>query len=87
MTNEQKELLRTIEIMIKHNNNKLKFNRYIEGYVVANNENGTYEVMINNEKHRLKAREGLTVNIGEVYWICVVNNDFSKKYIIEKRLI
>lgn len=87
MTKEQKELLETIKTMIGYNNKKLQFNKYVEGNVIADGNDGTYEVMINNQKYTLKAREGLTVSIGQVYWVCIVNNDFSKKYIIEKRLI
>lgn len=87
MINIQKELLKAVKTMITNTITTLKFNYYIEGVIVTDNLDGTYEVNINGEIFTLQARENLTINVPEVYWICVVNGDFNKKYIIEKRLV
>ena len=59
---------------------------YQDGYILNVNEDGTYDVVINTETQILKARQGLTLVVGNIVWVCVVNGNSSNKYIIDIRV-
>lgn len=76
------EILSAMEILIKSSK---KQDDYLEGYVLKDNKNGTYDVKINGEIFNLKARSGLEVTKNKIYIIHLLNGDFSTKYIYDKR--
>lgn len=77
----QNEILKAIDIKIKKYKNESQILSHIEGYITANNGDGTWSVLINGETIPLKPREGLTPTLNKTYLICVVNGDYSKKFI------
>jgi membrane protein implicated in regulation of membrane protease activity len=64
---------------------KKKFNYCEEGRIIQNNNNGTYEVKINNDTSTIKAMNSDTYNAGDIVKILIINNNYSEKYILCKR--
>ena len=78
----QQEMLEAVDILVNGRIEKLKYNYYITGKVSeVDNVKKEYVVNINGNYHTLKARQGLVVNVNDSVYICVVNNDFSDKFI------
>lgn len=61
-----------------------KFNYSVYGTIQSQNEDGSYNVKINNLTYTVKTINGTTYNPGELVLIVVVNNNFSFKYIVGK---
>lgn len=80
-------LLKAIDIMILERFKELaKFNYYIEATVASNNPDGTCNIELNGQiLNNIKKRQSLTVNVGEVILVCIVNGNFSNKFIDLKR--
>lgn len=86
MNQYEKALLDTIDIMIQERLKRLSFNYYIEAKVETVNGNGTYNVEWNGKVlNNIKARNGLTLNVGDIVLVSVVNGNFSNKFIDLKR--
>lgn len=80
------EVLRTIDIVIQTALNGMSFNYYITGRIKTVNGDATYLVTIDEKDETLKAREGVTLNQGDIVFITVPNRDRSHAFIDCKRL-
>ncbi|WGT38001.1 hypothetical protein QH639_19565 [Lysinibacillus sp. 1 U-2021] len=79
-------ILDAIEILLDKKLSDLKFNYFIEAIILENEENGKYKIEYNERIYSsIKAKEGLSLTIGDIVFVCVVNGDFSNKYIECKR--
>lgn len=86
MNQIEKAILDTIDIMIQERLKKLSFNYYIEAKIETVNADGTYNIEWNGTVlNNVKARNGLTLNVGDIVLVCVVNGNFSNKFIDLKR--
>lgn len=83
----QEKLLEIIDLMIEERFKTLsKFNYYIEAVVKTNNPDGTCNIEHNEQVlNNVKKRTGLTLAINDVVLVCVVNGNFSNKFIDLKR--
>lgn len=80
--NNQNELLDAIEIIVDGKLKRLKYNYYMLGVVSSvDNVKKEYKVNMNGNYFTLKARQGLIVNVNDVVYVCIANNDFSNKFI------
>lgn len=83
---DKEELMKSIDILIIERLKNLKFNYYIEAEILTDNGDGTYNVSFNNKTlSNIKAREGLTLLVNDIVLICIVNGNFSNKFIDLKR--
>lgn len=80
-------ILDAIDKMIHERFKKLsKFNYYIEAKIETVNEDGTYDIEFQETVLKnIKAREGLTLNVGDIVLVTIVNGNFSNKFIDCKR--
>lgn len=86
MNQIEKAILDTIDIMIQERLKKLPFNYYIEAKIETINNDGTYNIEWNGAiLNNVKARNGLTLNVSDIVLVCVVNGNFSNKFIDLKR--
>ncbi|MDI9215994.1 hypothetical protein [Clostridium tertium] len=83
--NIQEEILKSVEVLVDSKMKNLKFNYYVEGKIVAVNSDSTYNVKINGDTEKLKARQGLTLNVNDVVLVLVPNGNTSFKFIDIKR--
>ena len=84
------DMLDVIDIMIEKrlsDYNKYPRCYYQDGKILTNNGNGTYNILINDNTEILKARQGLTVVVGDIVSVCIINGNTSRKYIIDLRVI
>ena len=82
----KKEILNSIDIIVKGRLKNLSFNRYIEGKVIERIcSTKNYKVKINGEEYVIPAREGLDLEPNDVVLICIANNNYSHKFIDLKR--
>lgn len=86
MNQIEKAILDTIDIMIQERLKKLSFNYYIEAKIETINNDGTYNIEWNGTVlNNIKSRDELILNVGDIVLICVVNGNFSNKFIDLKR--
>jgi small nuclear ribonucleoprotein (snRNP)-like protein len=83
MNKYQKALFNAIDTLINKKIEALKFNRCVEGKVVAVNGH-MYTVLINDQTYDIKALNG-TYTINDLVLVLIINNDSSKKYILCER--
>lgn len=76
----QDKLLETIRIMVEQYVSKLKFDYSFIGKVTADN-GGIYDVEYMGETYPTKAREGLTLTIGDVVYVRVVKGNLATRFI------
>lgn len=81
MEDINKYILDAIQVVIKKFLKNLKYNYYVTGKITAVNTDGTYGVQINNTVSNLPARSGLTLAVGDVVYVMVVNGNYSFKFI------
>lgn len=83
----QEKLIKAIEIIVEEKiRKKSKFNYYIEGKIVdVKDTDGVCTVKINGENSDIKYRDGLSLSVGDVVLVLVVNGDYSRKFIDLKR--
>jgi hypothetical protein len=83
----ENNLLETIDLMIHERFKELtKSNYYIEASITKNNGNSTYNLIYNDSPLlNIKARQGITLQVGDIVLVCVVNGNFSNKFIDLKR--
>lgn len=78
----QESLLKAMEIMIDENKDKLKLDYTIVGKILSyDNTNKVYTVLHNDAELKIKARDGLALNNGDIVYIKVVQGNFSDKFI------
>lgn len=82
----QDSILKAIDTVVKNFIGQLGFNYYKDGKIVAINL-PYYTVEIDQENYTMKARTGLTLNIGDIIQVMIKNGDWSRKFIDDKRLI
>lgn len=87
MNEIEKNLIETIDLMIHERFKKLStFNYYIEAVIETDNGDGTYNIEYNGQiLNDIKSREGLSLVVGDVVLVCIVNGNFSNKFIDLKR--
>lgn len=84
--NLENQILDAIDIMVNEKLSSLKFNYYIEASIEAINDDGTYEIKFNDQiLSKIKAKEGLSLSTNDIVLVCVVNGNFSNKFIDLKR--
>lgn len=86
MNQIEKAILDTIDVMIQERLKRLSFNYYIEAKIETVNDDGTCNIEWNGTVlNNIKARNGLILNVGDIVLVCVVNGNFSNKFIDLKR--
>ena len=80
-------ILDSIDLLIEERFKMLaKQNYFIEATIVTDNLDGTFNVNYNDQiLSNIKAREGLSLVESDIVLICVVNGNFSNKFIDLKR--
>jgi hypothetical protein len=81
------DIFKAIDIIVSEKLRKLRFDYTIEGCITGINDDGSYKVKINGQNSNIKARDWLSLNIGEIVYIKVVNGNYSFKFIDCKRMI
>jgi len=82
MSNKKEILMESIDILVAERLKTLKFNRYIEAKVTVDNGDGTYAVLYNNQTiPSVKVRAGLSLIVGNIVYIMIPNNEFSRMFI------
>lgn len=81
---EQDKLFNAIRNIVKKILNKTKFNYCVQGRITANNNNGTYQVKINDGTSTIKTMNANTYIVGDIVWVMIINNNYSDKYILTK---
>lgn len=78
----ENSILESIDITVKRWIEKLKLDYTITGKVAEYDEDkNIYTVLYNGGNISVKAREGLTLEIGDIVYIRVVRGNFSEKFI------
>jgi len=77
----ENNILDAIDILIAKRLENLKYNYYLDGKILVDNLDGTYDVQINGETSVLKARAELTLVANDLVLVCVVNGNFSNRFI------
>jgi len=86
MSNQKEILMESIDILIAERLRNFKYNYYITGKITVVNVDGTYNLTYNGDTlTNIKTREGLTLIVGDIVYICIVNGNFSEKFIDCKR--
>lgn len=81
----QETIFKSIDILIQRKLEKLGYNYYVEGLITAVNSSN-YDVLINGRTIKIKAREGLSLATNDIVLVCIVNGNFSNKFIDLKRV-
>ncbi len=64
----------------------LSFNYYITGKIKTVNGDGTYVVTINEKDDTLKAKDGVTLTVGDIVLIMIPNSNRSHAFIDCKKV-
>jgi hypothetical protein len=81
---EQDKLFNAIRNIVKKILNKTKFNYCVQGKITVNNNNGTYQVLVNDGTSTIKTMNSNTYIVGDIVWVMIINNNYSDKYILTK---
>ncbi|WP_039230736.1 hypothetical protein [Clostridium haemolyticum] len=87
MSNIAKEInniLDGIVVVVKELIKKTRLNYTEIGTVINKNDNGTYKVRINDSTTDIKSLHGIEYKANDVVYILIMNQDFSKKLILDK---
>lgn len=76
----QENILKTIDILLEEGFRQVRFDYTITGKVLSVNGN-IYTVQYNDSELEVKARDGLTLQTGDIVYIRVVQGNFSEKFI------
>lgn len=79
--------LNAIDVMVQERFKELaRFNYYIEATVISVNDDETCDIDYNeNLLSKVKFRSDLTLQVGDIVLVCIVNGNFSNKFIDLKR--
>lgn len=78
----QQKLLDSIEMLVEEKMSKINRDYTIIGKITDYNAtDNVYTVLHNDSSLTLKARAGLTLTVGDVVYIRVVQGNFSEKFI------
>lgn len=79
--------LDAIDIMIKERFKEISnSNYYIEASIKTVNAGNTVNIDYNGEIYpNVKKREGLSLVVGDIVLVCIVNGNFSNKFVDLKR--
>lgn len=88
MDKKQQAILDAVNTLIKHSLSNLKFNYYIDGVITEVLNNNIYNVRSTSGDiiKNIPARTGFVGVVNDIVQICVINGDFSRKFIDDKRL-
>ena len=81
MTNIQRQLLETIDILIEKRINNLKFDKTVKGTITKKLDNNYYEVNISGVKYVLKYDKEKLREFSSVYAL-IPNNDYKNIFIL-----
>lgn len=81
MTNIQRQLLETIDILIEKRINSLKFDKTVKGTITKKLEDNYYEVNISGVTHTLKYDNENLREFSSVY-VLIPNNDYKNIFIL-----
>ena len=81
MTNIQRQLLETIDILIEKRINSLKFDKTVKGAITKKLEDNYYEVNISGVTHTLKYDNENLREFSSVY-VLIPNNDYKNIFIL-----
>lgn len=81
MTNIQRQLLETIDILIEKRINSLKFDKTVKGTITKKLEDNYYEVNISGITHTLKYDNENLREFSSVY-VLIPNNDYKNIFIL-----
>lgn len=82
----QDEIYKTIDIIIGERFKSLPYNYCLEGTIMADNGDGSYQVEIYDSISTIKPIDNSkTYNVNDVVFVLVINNNFSNKYILCKK--
>ena len=87
MNKLQEELLKSIDILITERKKESQCSYFLDGVIKTANIDNTYTTTINGEDFTLKAIDGKTFVVGDIVDVCVKNGDFSRKFIVWKRVV
>lgn len=86
MNNIENSILNAIKNLINKKVKELKFDYTITGKVTELvDENGFYTVNYNESEIKVKTREGLNLQVGDIVYIRCIQGNFSEKFIDCKR--
>lgn len=80
-------ILDSIDLLIEERFKMLsKGNYYIEASILSNNIDGTCDIEFNEQTlSNIQKRSGLSLDINDVVLVCIINGNFSNKFIDLKR--
>ena len=83
----ENKLFEFVDMVVRERSKELmNSNYYIEASIVKVNDNALYDIEFTDKIYpNIKAREGLTLLVGDIVLVCVVNGNFSNKFIDLKR--
>jgi hypothetical protein len=82
LVEQAKTILDTVAVMIKKNNEKLKFNIKKKAVIQKVNADGTVDITINDVVYtNIKKRPELSPVAGDVVWIEIPNNTIKDMYV------
>jgi len=74
-----------INIKLKRFKDQLKYDITLTGKIKSIDSGGLYTVTINDNDTQCKAREGLTLQVGDIVYVRCIQGNFSNKFIDCKR--
>lgn len=85
MEKEQNAILETIDIIVKKRLKNLGFNYYVDGVIQTDNNDGTYNVLINGTPYNnVSSKHKFIYSVGDTVQILIKNGNWKKKYIDDK---
>ena len=85
MEKEQNAILEAIDIIVKKRLKNLGFNYYVDGVIQKDNNDGTYNVLINGTLYNnISSKHKLIYSVGDTVQILIKNGNWNKKYIDDK---
>ncbi|AKN31801.1 hypothetical protein Ccar_13375 [Clostridium carboxidivorans P7] len=79
------KVYKTVDKIIKERFKSLSFNRCIEGRIIKRNNDGTYQVNINDKESRVQEKKEVYYKNGDLVDILIRNGNYSDKYILWKK--
>jgi hypothetical protein len=80
-----KAINEAIDIKLRRFKDQLKYDVTLIGKIKSVDDGGLYTVTINDNDTQCKAREGLTLLVGDIVYIRCIQGNFSNKFIDSKK--
>ncbi len=81
MNQLQKCILDTIKTLLDRRLESLSFDKTLTGMILNDNGDGTFDVEINGDEYKVKARGGLDISVYDIVYIKVPMGKMSEKFI------